>query len=1077
MTTLASLYGLATHYTAITHPSEPNYLALIGGSTFGYTSDGNCCFMISSPNIVDRLESAGLTWQAFAEDAGNSGTCSFSPPRSGDHFPFIDFSDMNTASRCSHFLTTSSPTDTKFLAALNSTNPANYIWLTPNDSDNCHNTTVSLCDAYLSALVPLILSSIMFTTQRSELFIVFDEGKDYCPIGNSSSDCVYAAWIGPLAKKAFISSSAYSHYSYLHTLEANWNLATLTSNDAGAATMAEFFGTSQPPALSGSFTYDPATPVVGTSVSFSGSASGGTSPYTYSWRLGDGATGTGSSATHVYSSAGTFNVILTVSDSGSPQQTSTSLQTLTIPSPPPALTTSFSYTPSSPEAGQNVTFTASASGGATPYNLSWSFGDGTSGTNNPTTRSYSSSGSFMVSVTTTDANGMTTISSQTITIASALAVSFTFTPATAEATSPMTFTSRTTGAVGPFTLNWTFGDGSTTNTNPATHSYTKSGSFTVTVTATDTNGVNATSNQTIKVASALAVSFTESPASPQVNLAETFIATITGGVGNLGYTWTFGDGGTSTVDPATYTYTTAGTYQVSVTAIDSDGVKTTSSRTITVTATLIASFTYSPPSSNVGQTVSFSASASGGEQPYSYSWSFGDGSTGTESTATHIYSSTGTFTVVLTVNDSGSPQQTATSQQSIIVTSPPPPPLTASLTCSATSPLVGQQVTFSASTSGGIAPYSFSWSFGDGSTGTGSTASHSYSIAGTFTVTLTVNDSSTPQQTAASQQSVIVSNPLPSLLTSSFTYSASSPEAGQQVTFTGTASGGTTPYSFSWSFGDGGLSMVNPASHIYSSPGSFTVTLTATDSNGVNASSSQIIVVAPTFTVGFANGPASPEAGQPVAFTATESGGVGNVSFTWAFGDNSSSNENPAMHTYTTSGSFLVSVTATDADGVSTTSDQTVTVAASLGASLTFSPSSPHAGDIISFIASVSGGIQPYNYSWSFGDSTTGSGSPVSHIYQSDGSYTVTLIVTDANNQTANTNETMAVKHRDESCHAHADCVWNIFQTVNFNAIESSGAALYVFNWIFASFYNPSGLGGEIGVPLMFAWESLRHRR
>ncbi len=192
MTSLAGLYGLATHYTAVTHPSEPNYLALIGGSTFGYTSDGNCCYIISSANIVDRLESAGLTWQAFAEDAGNSGTCSFSPPRSGDHFPFIDFSDMNTASRCSHFLTTSSPTDTEFLAALNSTTPANYIWLTPNDSDNCHNTSVSFCDAYLSALVPLILSSTMFTTQRSALFIVFDEGNNYCPTGNNSSDCVYA---------------------------------------------------------------------------------------------------------------------------------------------------------------------------------------------------------------------------------------------------------------------------------------------------------------------------------------------------------------------------------------------------------------------------------------------------------------------------------------------------------------------------------------------------------------------------------------------------------------------------------------------------------------------------------------------------------------------------------------------------------------------------------------------------------------------------------------------------------------------------------------------------------------------
>src|SRR5437667_12119295 len=106
--------------------------------------------MIPSPNLVDRLESVGLTWQAFAEDSSGSGTCSFMPPRSGDHFPFIDFSDMNTASRCSHFLTTSSPTDSEFLAALNSAPPPDYVWLTPNDSDNCHDPTVSFRDAYLA---------------------------------------------------------------------------------------------------------------------------------------------------------------------------------------------------------------------------------------------------------------------------------------------------------------------------------------------------------------------------------------------------------------------------------------------------------------------------------------------------------------------------------------------------------------------------------------------------------------------------------------------------------------------------------------------------------------------------------------------------------------------------------------------------------------------------------------------------------------------------------------------------------------------------------------------------------------
>jgi len=152
-------------------------------------------------------------------------------------------------------------------------------------------------------------------------------------------------------------------------------------------------------------------------------------------------------------------------------------------------------------------------------------------------------------------------------------------------------------------------------------------------------------------------------------------------------------------------------------------------------------------------------------------------------------------------------------------------------------------------------------------------------------------------------------------------------------------------------------------------------------------------------------------------------------------------------------------------------------VVASLGASLTFSPSSPHAGDNIIFVASATEGVQPYNYSWSFGDSTIGSGSPVSHIYQLDGSYTVILTVTDANNQTANTNETITVKHRDESCHANADCTGYAAQTLDFSAVASSGSALYIFTWIFAYFYNPPGLGREIGLAGILAWKSLRHRR
>src|SRR2546428_4924606 len=303
LTTLAQSYGFNTHYTAVDHPSETNYVALFGGSTFGYTSDGYCCFQLNAPNLVDRLEAAGLTWKAFAEDASGSGTCNFMPPRAGDHYPFIGFSDMKTSARCADMLTTTSPLDPEFVAALNGAALPNYVWLTPNDTDNMHSSSVAVGDAYLAALVPLILSSRMFTTQNAALFIVFDEGNDFCPTGNSKSDCVVAEWAGPAVKKAYGSTTSYNHYSYLSTLEANWNLASLTANDASAPPMTEFFGTSPPSTLSASFTYSPSSPQTGQTVSFSGSASGGTSPYSYSWSFGDGSTGTGSSVTHTHSSA------------------------------------------------------------------------------------------------------------------------------------------------------------------------------------------------------------------------------------------------------------------------------------------------------------------------------------------------------------------------------------------------------------------------------------------------------------------------------------------------------------------------------------------------------------------------------------------------------------------------------------------------------------------------------------------------------------------------------------------------------------------------------------------------------
>src|SRR6266567_4652027 len=574
LTTLAQTYGFSTHYTAVDHPSEPNYVALFGGSTFGYTSDGYCCFQLNAPNLVDRLETAGLTWKAFAEDASGSGTCNFMPPRAGDHYPFIGFSDMKTSARCADMLTTTSPLDPEFVRALNGATLPNYVWLTPNDTDNMHSSSVAVGDAYLATLVPLILSSRMFTTQNAALFIVFDEGNDFCPTGNSNSDCVVAEWSGPAVKKAYSSSTSYNHYSYLSTLEANWNLPSLTSNDASATPMTEFFGTSPPPTLSASFTYSPLSPQTGQTVSFIGSASGGSLPYSYSWSFGDGSTGTGLSAKHTYSSAGTLTVVLTVKDNGLPQETTTSQQSITVSGAPPPLTASFAFSPSSTQAGQHVTFTASAGGGTSPFTFGWSFGDGSTGTGSPATHTYSSAGSYTVILTVKDSSSSPQTAASQITFAVTsppppISASFTLSPSLPSAGQSVSFTAYASGGTSPYSYLWSYGDGSSGTGLQVTHTYNSDGTYQVTLTVAVGK-------------SSLQDGFTYSPISPQPSDNINFTASARGGAPPYTYSWDFGNGASASGASATYSYATAGSYMVTLTVIDSTSHSNNTSQSLTI---------------------------------------------------------------------------------------------------------------------------------------------------------------------------------------------------------------------------------------------------------------------------------------------------------------------------------------------------------------------------------------------------------------------------------------------------------------------------------------------------------------
>src|SRR5216117_913134 len=356
MASLANNYAIGSQYLGVNHFSQANYLALLGGDTFGCGNNG--CPPVSNPNLVDRLEAAGLTWKGYMENQNVASGCdnTYHEPYTLEHNPFVGFTDiLNNPTRCSNIVlanpTGCTVTDCSLVNDLNSASAPSFMWLTPNNCNNMHGFTgicpssVSFGDGYLKSLIPNILSSTTFTTQRSALFVVFDEGNGFCPLNGGSEDCVYAVWAGRLAKASYGTTNLYNHYSWTRTVEVNWNLPRLTSNDGSATPMTEFFG--HP--LSATFSYSPSSPQVGQQVTFTASASGGTTPYSFSWSFGDGSTGTGSSATHAYSSAGSFTVILTVKDSSSPQQTATSQQSVSVSSPPPSLTASFVYSPSTPQ--------------------------------------------------------------------------------------------------------------------------------------------------------------------------------------------------------------------------------------------------------------------------------------------------------------------------------------------------------------------------------------------------------------------------------------------------------------------------------------------------------------------------------------------------------------------------------------------------------------------------------------------------------------------------------------------------------------------------------------------------------
>jgi PKD repeat protein len=238
------------------------------------------------------------------------------------------------------------------------------------------------------------------------------------------------------------------------------------------------------------FTGTPTSGVAPLTVAFTDAST--RSPTSWAWTFGDGGTSTAQNPSHTYNKAGTYTVTQTVTNAGG-TNTMTLAGYITVSPAPVAPVAAFTGTPGSGTAPHYVTFTDDST--SSPTSWAWTFGDGgTSTTKNPS-HTYRTAGSYTVTLTATNAGGSNTLTRThyvtvtTVTptpVPEAVKASFTATPVNGQLPLEVQFIDTSTG--NPTQWSWNFGDRSTSTIKNPLHTYTKAGSYTVTLTVQNANG-------------------------------------------------------------------------------------------------------------------------------------------------------------------------------------------------------------------------------------------------------------------------------------------------------------------------------------------------------------------------------------------------------------------------------------------------------------------------------------------------------------------------------------------------------------------------------------------------------------
>ncbi|MDE2236770.1 MAG: acid phosphatase, partial [Elusimicrobia bacterium] len=232
LTRLAKDGALLRQYYAVAHPSQPNYLALVSGSTHDVFSDDNVT--LDGAQLGDLLEKAGKSWRVYAE--GYPGGC-FLGARRGryvrKHVPFLSFREVQQdPARCARIVD-----GARFFSDLAAGSLPDYSLFIPDLDDDGHDTGVSFADRWLAKAFGPLLPHWPADTL---LIVTFDE-DDY-----GGDNQVYTALYGSIVRPGAVSLERYNHYSLLRTMEDGLGVGTLGAKDEAASPIAGVWATPSP---------------------------------------------------------------------------------------------------------------------------------------------------------------------------------------------------------------------------------------------------------------------------------------------------------------------------------------------------------------------------------------------------------------------------------------------------------------------------------------------------------------------------------------------------------------------------------------------------------------------------------------------------------------------------------------------------------------------------------------------------------------------------------------------------------------------------------------------------------------